>query len=254
MILEAITQQKHPGWASSASVCKEWQFFIEKRNFHQLRLQVSCLDGFERLIIRQRELVQHIWLDIELQKYTCRRCQETESESWTRRNNSMIRNGVWKLFRILSTWKPGNGLALELHAHSPSDSDHWFKNHYFASDDEGNEDETSIHETDRNWHDPRHGWIHGQQVTAPPPSAILALFESIDLRFQEELPQVDRVTCLIIRRQLRRWIDPNSLLLILDKLSCLEQLTYEPWRQWRSGWRVLNDKRKCQYHFDIFGY
>lgn len=44
MVLEAITQQKHPGWASVASVCKEWQLSIEKQNFRRLKLQASCLD------------------------------------------------------------------------------------------------------------------------------------------------------------------------------------------------------------------
>ena len=248
MILEAITQQKHLGWASSASVCKEWQLFIEKRKFHQPKLQVACLDDFERLIVRQRKLVHHIQLDIELPKYTCRSCKRTESDSWTQHNSSIISQGIWKLFRVLSTWKPANGLTLELNASSPSDSDHWFKNYCFASDDEGNEDETSVQETDCNWHDPQHGWINGQQVTAPPSSAILRLFEWIDLRFGEGLPPVGRVTCFIIR-QLRRWLFPGALLRILNKLGRLEHLIYESWRKWESGWRVLNDQRGYRYHY-----
>jgi hypothetical protein len=259
MILEAITQQKHPGWASSASVCKEWQLFIEKRYFRQLKLQVSCLDDLDCLIIRPRKLVHHVRLDIALQKYTCRCCKRNESYSWTQRNNSIISNGVWKLFRVLSTRKPANGLTLELNAHSPSDSDHWFKNYYFASDDKSNQDGTCVQETDYNWHDPRHGWVNGQQVTAPPSLAIPRLFESIDLRFREELPRVDRVTCFIIRWQLRRCLYPSALLLILNKLACLEHLIYETWWQWESGWRVLNDKRTYRYHYlesllHTFGY
>ncbi len=176
MILEAITQQKHPGWASFASVCREWQLFIEKRNFHQLKLQVPCLDDFERLIVRQRELVHHIWFDIELPGYTCRCCKRDESMSCTLRNDSIVSKGIWKLFSILSAWKLASGLTLELNAHSPSDSDHWFKDYYFASDDEGNEDATSGQEIDHKWHDPQHGWINGQQVQTPPASAILRLF------------------------------------------------------------------------------
>ncbi|KZL77592.1 hypothetical protein CT0861_12084 [Colletotrichum tofieldiae] len=242
MILEAIAQQKHPGWASSASVCKEWQLFIEKRNFNQLKLQVSCLDDFERMTIRRKELVCHIWLDIELPKYTCRCCKRDESYSGTQNNSSIISNGIWKLFRALSTWKPASGLTLELNAHSPSDSDHWFKNYYFASADEGDEDATSRKEADCSWHDPQHGWINGQQVTNPPRSAIPRLFGMIDLRFREELPQVDGVTCFIIRRQLRRCLFPRTLKLILNKLCRLEHLIYEPWRAWECGWRVLNDR------------
>jgi hypothetical protein len=43
MILEAVIHQRRRGWASLASVCKEWQFYIEKKNFYRLKLQVSCL-------------------------------------------------------------------------------------------------------------------------------------------------------------------------------------------------------------------
>lgn len=248
MILEAITQQKYPGWASFASVCKEWQLVIAKRNLHRLKLQVPCLDDFERIIIRQREFVHHIWLNIELPKYTCRSCKSEESVSRSKRNSSIISKGIWKLFCILSTWKPANSLTLELNAYSPSDSDHWFKNYHFASDDEGNEDATSGQEIDYKWHDLQHGWINGQQAHTPPESAVLRLFGLIDLRLPEELPKVDAVTCFVIRRQLRRWFFPTTLSLILGKLCRLEHLIYEPWRAWEIDWRALLDRRTCRYH------
>jgi len=240
MVLEAIAHRRHPGWASSAAVCKEWQLFIEKRNFHQLKLQVSCLDDLERLIIRQTKLVRRVRLDIELPEYTCQCCKR---DTWGKRNSVIISDGIWKLFRILNAWGPAQSLTLELNAHSPSDSDHWFKNWYFVSDDEGNKDDASVQGADCSWHDPQHGWVNGQQVTAPPSSAILRLFQRIDLRFKEELPRVDGVTCFIIRRQLRRWLLPNDLMLVMDKLVSLQHFIYEPWRQWNRGWRGIHDKR-----------
>jgi hypothetical protein len=244
MILEAIAQQRHPGWFSSAAVCKEWQLVIEKRNFQRLKLQVSCLDDFERLVVRQRKLVRHILLDIELQRYTCRCCRLHESHTYTDRNRSVVNNGISKLFRILSTWEPGHGLTLELNAHSPSDSDHWFKHYHFSSDDGGNEDEPSMRETDRNWHDPRHHWVHGQQVRDLPLGAIERLFKCIPIfRFWPQLPRVDAVTCFIIRRQLRRHLFPYGLHLILTKLGRLEHLIYEPWRQWKGERRAVCDER-----------
>ncbi|KAK3373636.1 hypothetical protein B0T24DRAFT_657456 [Lasiosphaeria ovina] len=175
MILEAVIQQKHPGWASFASVCKEWQFFIEKQNFCRLKLQLPYLDEFESVFRRstgRRELIQHIWLDVELPEYSCHLCKRIESISWSYRNSSIISNGIWKLFRILSTWESGpelerGDLTLELNAHSPSDSKHWFKN---------------------NWHDTQHDWVNGQQIANPPCSAVLRLFGSINLRFKEDLP------------------------------------------------------------------
>jgi hypothetical protein len=142
-------------------------------------------------------------------------------------------------------------LTLELNAYSPSDSEHWFKNYSFGSNDEVNEDAPSAQKADCSWHDPKHGWINGQQVTSPGSSAILRLFERIDLRFQETLPQVSIVTCFIIRRQLRRCLPPSVLGLILDKLCCLEHLIYEPWRAWETVWRRIDDKGTYQYpHLD----
>jgi hypothetical protein len=244
MILEAITQQKHPGWASLASVCREWQLVIEKRNFHQLKLQASCLDDFKRLIVRQRNLIRHIRLDIELPKYLCRACTRNESISRAGRNSSKFIKGIWKLFRVLSTWEPAKGLTLELNAYSPSDSDHWFKNWYFASDDEGNQDGTLAQQTHSNWHDPEHGWIDGQQVTAPPSEAIQRLFGRVYLDFQKELPQVDSVTCFIIRRQLRRCLALRSLHHVMSKLGRLEHLIYEPWRQRNNDCQGLTDNSR----------
>lgn len=127
MILDFFTRQKSPGWASYAAVCKEWQFFIEKRNFHRLKLQGSCLDEFNRIVIRQRYLVHHIRLDIRLPKYSCRSCENTETLLWESRKCSIIRDTIWTLFSILSTWDPASDLTLELKAYSPSDSEHWFK-------------------------------------------------------------------------------------------------------------------------------
>lgn len=217
MILEAMIQRKHPGWASFASVCREWQLFIEKRNFGQLKLQVSCLDDFQRLVVRQRELVQHIWLDIELPRYSCRCCKREESFSGMQRNSSVISSGIWKLFCVLGKWKTTNGLTLEVNAHSPSDSEHWFKHHSFFPDG----DAVPVQETDCTWHDPQHGWVHGQQVKSPPEEAVLRLFSTTYLSFKQGLPQVDVVTCFIIRRQLRRRLSQESLGFILEKLPRL---------------------------------
>lgn len=66
MILEEISRQKHCGWASCAAVSKEWQVFVKLKNFHRLNLQTSCLEELEHMVIRQRDLVQLIWISIEL--------------------------------------------------------------------------------------------------------------------------------------------------------------------------------------------
>ncbi|KAK0627628.1 hypothetical protein B0T14DRAFT_579794 [Immersiella caudata] len=153
MIREAVTQQKHPGWTSLASVCKDWQLFIEKQNFH-------------------------IWLDIELPKYSCRLCKRAVSISWSQHNSAIISNGIWKLFHTLSTWESGpevarRDLMLELNAYSPSDSEHYC----FPSDIK---DIEGAAPNRGSWHDTRHGLVDGQQVTTPPCSAVVRLFGRID--------------------------------------------------------------------------
>jgi len=127
MILEEISRQKYCGWAFCAAVCKEWRAVIERKNFHRLTLQASCLEELKYMVIRQRDLVQYICLNIELSRYTCRSCQRTESFSCMSRHSSIIADTILKLFSVLSTWQPTGRLILELNAYSLSDSEHWFK-------------------------------------------------------------------------------------------------------------------------------
>lgn len=243
MILDVISTQKSPGWASLASVCKEWQYVFEKENFHRLTLQLSCLDEFEQVAIRQRKLIRHVQFNIELRRYTCRCCEWPESLSWFSSNNKIIKDGIFKLLSILSAWEPTNTLALELNAYSPSDSEHWFKDSYFVSNDEG---ENEIGSISPGWHDPKHGWVNGQRVSLPPDSAIIRLFSMITLTSPEELPANNVVTCFILRRQLRRWFQPEILWLIWSKFRRLDSIIYEPWRVWDNWFGSMVDQ--CMYY------
>lgn len=247
MILEAIAQQKHPGWASFASVCKDWQLVLARQNFRQLTLHVPCLDGLEHLMVRHRHLVQYIRFEIELPPYSCHRCDRPAGPSMTNCNTAIISKGIMSLFRILSSWDstgrpcPNSGLSLELNVHCPSDSKHWFKNYQFALDDgKGNG-----RKDDNIWDDPRHGWVKGQQVTAPPAFAILGLFQQIQLQSVKDLPEVKCVTSLIIGRQLRRQLQLSGFEALLDKLSGLEHLLLEPWKSWEYGARAGQETCTC---------
>ncbi|KAI1147480.1 hypothetical protein F4825DRAFT_471535 [Nemania diffusa] len=128
LILEEISRQKHRGWALCATVCKAWQVIIERKNFYQLTLQASCLDEFEYFVIRQRPLVHHICLNIQLRRYACPTCQRDAMP----KHSSNFGKAVTRLFSILNTWQPTGRLILELNASSPSDSEHWFKNYCFG--------------------------------------------------------------------------------------------------------------------------
>ncbi|KAI0448065.1 hypothetical protein F4803DRAFT_496338 [Xylaria telfairii] len=65
MILEAIADRKYLGWASLASMCREWQH-VSEVNFHKIKLRVSCLDGFRHIAIPpKRGVIRHICLVVQ---------------------------------------------------------------------------------------------------------------------------------------------------------------------------------------------
>jgi hypothetical protein len=245
MILEAIAQQKHPGWASLASVSREWQAVIARENLGRLKLEASCLEDMERLIVRQQHLIRHIQLEVELPRYSCDQCTKDTSMCERQEENDVLGRGISTLFRILSTWESAgqrqasnHGLTLDLNAYSPSDAEHWFKRFHFSSHAHGNNDGNC------QWDDPGHGWINGKQVATPPAAAIPRLFSIVSPALLEELPQVASITRLTIRRQLRRAFCIGALLRVLVRLNGLEHLVYEPWRQWSNGPRDLYDQCK----------
>ncbi|EAT83669.1 hypothetical protein HBI56_064520 [Parastagonospora nodorum] len=227
LVLDEISGQKHRGWAQCAAVCKEWQAILEPKNFSQLALEPSCLDNLETLVIRQRPLVQHICLNIDLPGYTCRSCER--SDTMSSRRPTIFRRAILRLFSILSTWQPTGRLTLELSASSPSDSQHWFKNYCFGSGHEDTRDWTQ-QEKAINWHDPKHGWVYGQQVKTPDLPAFMRLFSPLCLNVPQNLPVVHAVTSFCIRRQLRHELFPQVLKALWDKLPRLESIVYELWR------------------------
>lgn len=243
MILETIAFEKYTGWASFASVCREWQDVLEKVNFYKMNLRVSCLDDFEHIISPQkRRLIHHICLDVELPRYFSPCCLRRHSPSGN--INRIVSDGIWKLFSLLSTWGPVDNLALEINARSPSDCEHWFKNLYFSSDDVEHDEDAMLDacKTGTAFHDPQHGWMHGQQVGAPPKSAMFRLFQTIWLASKETLPRVQAVTHFIIRRQLRRYIPPAGLGLLLSRLDRLEHISYEPWAPFEDANKAFYDR------------
>ena len=235
LILDEISGQKHRGWAQCAAVCKEWLAILEPKNFSQLALQPSCLDELETLVIRQRPLVQHICLNIDLPRYACPTCKRNATMS--NRRSTIFRRAILRLFSILSTWQPTGRLTLELSASSPSDSQHWFKNYCFGPGHKDTRDWTQQEKAIR-WHDPKHGWVDGQQVKTPDPPAILRLFSPLCMNVPQTLPVVYAVTSFCIRRQLRHELFPEVLKALWEKLPRLESIVYELWRARRCHYQI----------------
>lgn len=84
MILERLLDHKEI--APYATVSKEWRAVIEKRKLSHLKLHPTCLDFLAQLAEEQTAQIDHIWLNIELKRYTCRACGSDESGTWSRLN------------------------------------------------------------------------------------------------------------------------------------------------------------------------
>lgn len=163
------------------------------------------------------------------------------------RYSSIIKDTILKLSSILSTWQPTGRLILELKAYTPSDSEHWFKDHHFGSQHDDVGDLVQQQEATKRWHDPSHGWVDGQQVEPLGASATLQLFSPLCLSLPKDIPEVHTVTGFVIHRKLRRQIAPAALRLLLERLPRLENIVYEPWRVWRRSWKILRDEGMLLY-------
>ncbi|KAF5025706.1 hypothetical protein F66182_2211 [Fusarium sp. NRRL 66182] len=227
LILNTVVDQRYPRWSALASVSKEWQSIIGARNMARLKLGSSCLDDFERVLVRQRHLVRHIYLSVELSGYKCSLCKKGHAVALTLNDDHSLSLAIRRVFTILSTWKTAGPLTLELNATSASDSEHWFKN--FRLDDPHDHD-THHRDPAVLWHDPEHGWENGLRVSPPPFSAMQRLFGPITIECHPgALPCVNAVTCLMIRRQFRHCLVPSHLALLLSRLRRLTDIIYEPW-------------------------
>jgi hypothetical protein len=114
MVLEILVQDPNDkqngktstktGWVRYAAVCKEWQAFFEDRLYRSLALTPSCLEAFGQFVCRQRRLVEHFWLRIELGTYGCNACRDFNPPVIDANDNEIIAKAISKLWLILSTW------------------------------------------------------------------------------------------------------------------------------------------------------
>lgn len=175
--------------------------------------------------------MKYIWLCIELEEYDCSMCDQMDTDERVECNMAIITRVMIELFSVLSKWEPAGNLSLDIGVYSLSDLTHYYKKLYLASDAFSEPDDEQLA---TNPHDPRHGWIEGQLVSRPPILSLERLFEDIEMAgsFWEELPKVEAVTSLLLRRQTRRrWAGPG-LEQLLDHFPKLQEIYYEPWREW----------------------
>ncbi|KAH8903304.1 hypothetical protein BR93DRAFT_918646 [Coniochaeta sp. PMI_546] len=284
LILEALMQDGC-SLGRLATVSREWQRELERHNFARIRLTPRCLVDFGAVIYRCRALVRYIWFCLELDHYDCTTCAPSP-EVLTRRElerafdiyktkDYYIVSAFADLFFHLSKWEPNRGLTLDISIYSPRDSEHWFKYLTFMPDTPsdtlvgralvgrgGIEQMASSKVCD----DPQHGWVAGHRRSGPPPAAIGKVFSGImepdpsdigeldssdsdepELAWWDPLPSVPAVTSLLLRQQNRRRWKPRLLAHMFSRFPRLQEVHYEPWREWDSVQRRTD--RAFEYLF-----
>jgi hypothetical protein len=245
LIFKALTQDGCT-LARLATVSREWQTELERHNFARIKLTPSRLVDFSSMIHRNRALVGYIWFCLELDNYDCTKCAPTEGYeeafSISDTDNCPITTAFQNLFSILSTWDLNGDLILDISIYSPSDSEHWFKYLTFMPDTLGGGGiEQMI--LDKASHDPQHGWVAGFRHSAPSSTAIRKVFHSVmedgpfdsdqsEIQWWDQLPSVPAVTSLLLRQQNRRRWKPDSLAHMFARFPRLQEVHYEPWREW----------------------
>ncbi|KAI0133733.1 hypothetical protein BJ170DRAFT_699613 [Xylariales sp. AK1849] len=271
LILEALMQDGCT-LCRLATVSREWQTQLERYTFARIRLTPSRLVDFSSMIHRNRGLVGYIWFCLELDDYNCTKCApargthtdvEWEQEfSISDTDKCPITTAFENLFSILSTWDTNGNLILDISIYSPSDSKHWFKYLAFMPDTlsdmlRGGGIEQTV--SSKVYDDPQHGWVAGFRHSAPARAAIRKVFHSVmgegpfdseqlERQWWDQLPSVPAVTTLLLRQQNRRRWKPASLAHMFARFPRLEEVHYEPWREWDS---MQNSTDKAyQYLFE----
>lgn len=63
---------EHRPTTDYAAVGKAWQLFFEAKHFERLRVTVSRVSGFDKMVKeKRRQLVKHIWYDFPLLAVCC---------------------------------------------------------------------------------------------------------------------------------------------------------------------------------------
>ncbi|KAK5465241.1 hypothetical protein LTS15_001804 [Exophiala xenobiotica] len=223
------------------------------------------------MIHRNQALVDYIWFCLELDDYDCTKCAPPQGSTYKELEEAYSINDAdgcpsptafQSLFSILSTWELNGDLILDISIYSPSDSKHWFPYLTFMPDIASDLLGGGIQQTISNkvhTTDPRHGWVAGLRHSAPPRNAISKVFHSImeegpfdseplELQWWDQLPSVPAVTSLLLRQQNRRRWKPRSLAHMFARFPRLQEVHYEPWREWNSLLRLTD--RHFQHLFE----
>jgi len=223
-ILEALKQDGST-LARLATVSREWQTELERKTFARIRLTPSRLAKFSLMTHRNRALVRYIWFCLELDCPDCTKCTaysmyapyREDATAKEIKNRSAIATAFQSLFNTLSTWERNGELILDINIHPPSSSDQWLKSMTAMSDGADLQPSVPSITSVEELHDRYRTFCHLHS----------------DRQWWKQLPSVPAVTSILLRQQNRwRW-NPGSVASICSRLPGVEEIHYEPWREWQ---------------------
>lgn len=219
--------------ASWPTVCAEWRDFFETRAFACLTLQrVDDIRDFGRLDRHLRDKVKRVRLHVPLMRFNCTQCDEPEDTQEIIANNMAFSGLLLALLNILASWqrREDGGLALEISAASPSDTQH-----YFASFRTSREflDNIICHFYKRRPMKPLNIRGAKQRILGNP----LDLYTASDpperiyrgLKLGIEGLRVPVITQFIVNRESRRALSEGAIQRVFEYLPSLKTVTWEPW-------------------------
>jgi hypothetical protein len=75
--------------------------------------------------------------------------------------------------------------------------------------------------------------------------------EEQEMQWWQQLPLVPVITSVLLRQQNRRRWKPTALAQMFARLPRLEEVHYEPWRDWIDYHQVLADNCECDSHWCV---
>ncbi len=113
-----------------ATISRDWQYSVERRTFHALRVHSTDVANFQAMCIgHRRSTLALLTYDVVLPTYDDTVCTHRELDKENRTNDEAFTQAIERLFGVLKSWEsvkqPSNGLSLSIgRVYSPTDRKH----------------------------------------------------------------------------------------------------------------------------------
>ena len=223
--------------AAYSVVCREFQAFFEKIIYDRLVVNQNDIPRYAKLTAHHASLVRHLWLRTETPRYDCSECRSRCGPKILIENGGVLGRALVALFEALRRFEEveagqasganGRNLTLEISSHSPSDSEHQFKDISFDGIDVAGEE-----------------GLNGRRTSPATLTTLRRLFGGY-LGILSPLPHVYSVKHLLLRRQTRYGLNGSTMQCMFEALPSLQTVRHEPWRA-RTR-RLQDEQDECMF-------